>query len=96
MRPLTKNDRHFLYTNNMEQKTISKETLERVKTLPRFDYIAFQMLVTSKQVKCYVKFKKPRTIFFDEETCNFLYLNPFHNKLQICGKFIEESEVVDG
>ena len=88
--------RGFFYTNNMEQKTITNETLERVKTLPRFDYVAFQMLVTSKQVHCYIKFKKARTIFFDKETCNFLYLNPFHNELQICGKFIEETEVTNG
>lgn len=76
----------------MEQKTISKETLERVKTLPRFDYVAYQILVTSKQVHSYIKFKKPRTIFFDEETCRFLYLNPFHKHLQICGKFIAEND----
>ena len=79
----------------MEEKTISIETLERVKTLPRFDYIAFQMLVTQKQVKRCVKFTKPRTIFFDEETNCFLYLNPFHLYLQKCGEFIE-SEVSNG
>jgi hypothetical protein len=80
----------------MENKTISKETLERVKTLPRFDYVAYQILVTSKQVESYIKFKKPRTIFFDEEICRFLYFNPYHKHLQICGKFIEESEVFNG
>lgn len=84
------------YLINMEQKTISNETLLRVKTLPRFDYIAYQMLVTSKQVESYVKFKRPRTIFFDEEICRFLYLNPYHKELHICGKFIEESEVNNG
>ncbi len=76
----------------MEEKTISKETLERVKTLPRFDYVAYQILVTSKQVESFIKFKKPRTIFFDEETCKFLYLNPYHKHLQICGRFIEDEE----
>ena len=80
----------------MENITISKETLERVKTLPRFDYVAYQILVTSKQVESYIKFKKPRTIFFDEETCRFLYLNPYHKHLQICGKFTEESEGING
>lgn len=80
----------------MERKTISNETLERVKTLPRFDYVAYQMLVTSKQVESYIKFKRPRTIFFDEEICRFLYLNPYHKELHICGKFIEESEVLNG
>ena len=80
----------------MEEKTISNETLLRVKSMPRFDYLAYQILVTSKQVESYIKFKKPRTIFFDEETCKFLYLNPYHKHLQICGKFIEESEVNNG
>lgn len=80
----------------MENKTISNETLERVKTLPRIEYLAFQMLVTSKQVKCFIKFKSPRTIFFDEEKNYFLYLNPYHKELQICGKFIEEMEVNNG
>lgn len=72
----------------MEEKTISIETLERVKTLPRFDYIAFQMLVTQKQVKACVKFKIPRTIFFEDKTNSFLYLNPYHKHLQKCGEFI--------
>ena len=76
----------------MEEKTISNETLLRVKSMPRFDYVAYQILVTSKQVKSLIKFKKPRTIFFDEETCNFLYLNPYHKHLQICGRFIEDQE----
>lgn len=80
----------------MEEKTISIETLERVKTLPRLDYIAFQLLVTQKQVKCTIKFTKPRTIFFDEEKSEFLYLNPFHKYLQKCGEFITESEVTNG
>ena len=77
----------------METKTISNETLQRVKSLPRIDYLAFQLLVTSKQVKCWIKFTKTRTIFFDEETGFFLYLNPYHKHLQACGKFIDESEV---
>jgi hypothetical protein len=54
------------------------------------------MLVTSKQVESYIKFKKARTIFYDDEISRFLYLNPYHKELHICGKFIEESEVYDG
>jgi len=80
----------------MEKKTISTEVLERVKTLPRIDYIAFQLLVTQKQVECFIKFTKPKTIFFDEEKGCFLYLNPYHLSLQKCGKFTEESEVWNG
>ena len=77
----------------MEQKTISNETLERVKTLPRIDFVAFQLLVTSKQVKSFIRFKSPRTIFYDEAKKEFLYLNPYHKQLHRCGVFIEESEV---
>jgi hypothetical protein len=77
----------------MEEKTISNETLQRVKTLPRFDYLAYQILVISKQVESFIKFKKPRTIFYDEDISRFLYLNPYHKELHICGKFIEEKEV---
>jgi len=74
----------------MEQKTISNETLLRVKTLPRIDYLAFQILVSNNQVKCLIKFRRPRTIFFDEDNGCFYYLNPFHKELHRCGYFIEE------
>lgn len=71
----------------MEEKTISKETLEKVKSLPRIDYNAFIELINQKQVKQLVKFKKPKTIFYDEETKLFLYLNPFHKEFSKCGYF---------
>lgn len=79
----------------MEEKTISNETLERVKTLPRFDYVAFQLLVTKNQIKCWIKFKNPRTIFFDELDGFFYYLNPYHLQLHKCGTFNTESEAKD-
>ena len=79
----------------MEDKTISNETLERVKTLPRFDYVAFQLLVNQNQIKCWIKFKRPRTIFFDEVDGFFYYLNPYHLQLHRCGTFNIESEVKD-
>ena len=80
----------------METQTISEETLARVKSLPRIDYDAFTELVTSNQVKRLIKFKSPKTIFFDEETRFFLYLNPVQKILVNCGKFIEESEGLNG
>ena len=80
----------------MEEKTISNETLERVKTLPRIDYLAFQLLVMQKEVISFNKFKKPRTIFFDELDGFFYYLNPFHKTLQKCGTFNTESEEQNG
>lgn len=71
----------------METKTISNETLERIKELPRIDYLAYLELVKQGQVEKLVKFKKPRTIFFDENTGFFLYLNPYHLNLCKCGTF---------
>lgn len=80
----------------MEKKTISNETLLRVKTLPRIEFLAFQELVNSKQVKRLIKFKSPRTIFYDSQDDFFYYLNPVHNELHKCGCFIEESEGSNG
>lgn len=80
----------------MENKTISNETLKRVKSLPRIDYVAFQLLVTQKQINCTIKFRHPRTIFFDELDGFFYYLNPYHLELQKCGHFNTESEGNNG
>lgn len=74
----------------MEKKTISNETLERVKTLPRIDYIAYQLLVTQKQVTSFIKFRRARTIFFDELDGFFYYLNPYHLELHKCGTWNTE------
>ena len=84
----TFDDRVFVY---MEIKTISKETLERVKSLPRLDYMAFKLLVMDKKIECFIKFRSPRTIFFDESDNFFYYLNPYHKHLQRCGKWIDEN-----
>lgn len=77
----------------METKEISKETLEKVKNLPRIDFDAFIELVNQKQVNKLVKFKKPKTIFYDEENKVFLYLNPFHKELNRCGYFVGDEMV---
>ena len=80
----------------MEEKTISNETLERVKTLPRIDYLAYLELINQNQVERKLKLQTARTIFFDESINSFLYLNPYHKELHVCGTFIEESEVNNG
>lgn len=71
----------------MVVKEISEETLQKVKSLPRIDYNAFMELINQGQVVKLVKFKKPKTIFYDEESKVFLYLNPFHKELNRCGYF---------
>ena len=75
----------------MEQKTISNETLEKIKTLPRIDYQAYLELIKQGQVMPVVKLKKARTIFFDELTGWFLYVNPYHLSLCKCGTFKTEN-----
>jgi len=75
----------------MEIKEISPETLEKIKTLPRIDYTAYVELINQKQVIRLAKLKTPRTIFFDEESGFFLYMNPYHRDLCKCGTFNEES-----
>lgn len=71
----------------MVVKEISEETLAKIQNLPRIDYDAFVELVKQEQVIKLVKFKKPKTIFYDEESKVFLYLNPFHKELNRCGYF---------
>ena len=77
----------------MVVKEISEETLAKIQNLPRIDYDAFVELVNQKQVRKLVKFKKPKTIFFDEESRVFLYLNPFHKELNRCGYFYGDEMV---
>jgi hypothetical protein len=77
----------------MVVKEISEETLVKIQNLPRIDYDAFVELVNQKQVRKLVKFKKPKTIFFDEESKVFLYLNPFHKELNRCGYFYGDEMV---
>jgi hypothetical protein len=74
-------------------KEISEETLAKIENLPRIDFNAFIELVSQKQVKKLVKFKKPKTIFYDEESKVFLYLNPFHKELNRCGYFYGDEMV---
>jgi hypothetical protein len=71
----------------MEEKTIQKETLERIKTLPRIDYLAYLELINQGQVKRLQKLKKPRTIFFEEESGCFLYFNSYYQDFSKCGIF---------
>ena len=77
----------------MVVKEISEETLAKIQNLPRIDYDAFVELVNQKQVRKLVKFKNPKTIFFDEESKVFLYLNPFHKELNRCGYFYGDEMV---
>jgi hypothetical protein len=78
---------------NPERQEISQETLDRIGSLPRIDYDAYMELVIQKQITRTAKIK-PKTIFFDEEAGVFLFLNKYHNDLQVCGAFSEVEETV--
>ena len=75
------------------EKSISNETLQKVKSLPRIDFLAFNELVIQNRVERLIKFKTPRTIFFDESDQHFYYLNPYHKELHKCGFFIEINKI---
>jgi len=74
----------------MEEVTISEETLQRVNTLPRINFHAFNELVANGSVEAFCKFKAPKTIFFDEADGFFYYVNPFYKELWKCGQWKEE------
>jgi len=75
----------------MEKKTISNEVLEKIKTLPRINFDTYLELINQGQVTRLVKLKQPRTIFFDEDTGYFLYVNPYHCNFSKCGTFKTEN-----
>ena len=62
-------------------KVISDADELAIKTLPRINYEAYLELIKQKQVERIVKLKSPKTIFFDEVTGFFLYMNPYHKAL---------------
>jgi len=78
----------------MNETVISTETLKRVKTLPRLDYLTYLSLIEIGVVKRTTKLKSPRTIFYSEDEKSLLYLNPYHKKLFVCGVFNQEKEEV--
>jgi hypothetical protein len=75
----------------MYKKELSIEVLDSVESLPRVKFKVFTELVSQGVIKRTVKFKKSRTIFFNEDTKFFLYLNPYYKKLNVCGWFVEDS-----
>jgi hypothetical protein len=72
----------------MIRKNASPEVEEKIKSFERIDFAAFKELINQGQVKQFCKLKKPRTIFYDQQTANFLYLNPYHATFQKCGEWM--------
>lgn len=69
----------------MERKEVTPDVLKKIKTFEKIDFEAFKELVVLGEIVQTCKLKVPRTIFYDYETCNFLYLNPYHGNFQKCG-----------
>lgn len=76
----------------MRKTEITQETKDQMKRLPKMDYKTYLALIEQKQVTRLAKLKYPRTIWFDEETGMFIYLNPYHQALCKCGRFTEEEQ----
>lgn len=74
----------------MYREEIDHETLLKVKSLERLTYDAYVELINQKVLKRLKKLKSRRTIFFDQETKSFLYLNPYSKSLNICAVFTED------
>jgi hypothetical protein len=79
----------------MEEKVITPETLELIKTMPRMPYETYKELISIGVIKRIVKLRQDRTIFVDEENGSFFYVNPYWKQLHKCGVFIE-TEVDNG
>jgi hypothetical protein len=58
----------------------------------RIDYEAFEALIRCGSVTRLCKLKRPRTIFFDEDTQMFCYFNPYNRMLRKCGVWTENVE----
>ena len=76
----------------MKRVEASPDVVEKIQTFQRMPFNQFKELVKSGQITSMIKLKKPRTIFYDEKTCNFLYLNPYHGNFNKCGEWTELNE----
>ena len=66
--------------------------LELMNKHERMNYATFEALVQSGAITRLCKLKRPRTIFFDEETQMFCYFNPYNRMLRKCGVWTESVE----
>ena len=72
----------------MIRKNASPEVEQKIKSFERIDFIAFKELINQGQIRELCKLKQPRTIFYDQETANFLYLNPYFGNFCKCGEWL--------
>lgn len=71
-----------------QKKKLSEEDLKYKESLERIEFNQYIELVKNGSIISRVKkFKKPRTIFYDEEKNEFMYVNPYHGAFETCGKW---------
>lgn len=74
---------------SLEHNQITEETIEKIKTLPKIKWEAYEELCKKGQLERNIKFKTPKSVFFDEENDCFVYFNPILRKLMKCAVFRE-------
>jgi hypothetical protein len=74
----------------MKRREATPEVLEKIKSLERIPFETFKELVSVGKIINTCNLKTARTIFYDQETCNFLYLNPYYADFQKCGYWSED------
>ena len=71
----------------MIRKEASPDVIEKIKTFGRVPFDQFKELIRMGEIIPTVKLKTPRTIFYDGNTRNFLYINPYYGEFQKCGEW---------
>lgn len=77
----------------MIRKNASPEVEEKIKSFERIEFNAFKELIKQGQIKPFCKLKQPRTIFYDQDTANFLYLNPYYGDFSKCGEWMLDPNI---
>ena len=71
-------------------KKLSPEDAKRLTKMDRIPYGIYEGLVKMGKVISWVKFRGPRTIFYDYETNVFVYVNKFWGRFAGCGVWEED------
>ena len=71
----------------MIRKDASPETLEKINSFCRMPFETFKELIALGDIIPSCKLKTSRTIFYDDSTEHFVYLNPYFGELVKCGEW---------
>jgi hypothetical protein len=73
----------------MERLELPQEIVDKMNNLERINWDAFKELVEAKQIKPLIKFKAPKTIWWDEDYLCFVFFNPYKKKLWCCAVWVD-------